>query len=533
MTRRSRAPAASALGRRRSPRLRPSAPARVDRPRRILGRAAADQPGAHDPARLRPAAPGRHPGQPPAGGRRRRARTGPTPTPAGHASRSSTRTSTSGWRRSAGSSAAAPIPACAPRRTRRSRVVAAAQRPDGYLNSFVQVVARRRALPRPGLGPRALLRRPPRSRPPSPGTARSATTGCSTIAVRAADHIDRELGAGRPRGDRRPPRHRDGPGRARPDHRRAALPRRWRPGCSTCAATACSATGRFGAAYWQDHAPVREAHDGRRARRAPALPRLRRGRRRGRDSATTDLLAAVQRRWHDMVRTRRYLTGGLGSRHRDEAFGDPYELPPDRAYAETCAAIASVMLAWRLLLATGEPRLRRRHRADDLQRRAVRRCRCAARSSSTSTRCSGGPTAPSSRHGTAAAQPWYACACCPPNLMRAAELVAAVPGDRRRRPASSCTSTPRPIDADAGRRAGAHRGPHRYPWDGRVTVTVEETPDRPVDAVLRVPAWCRSATLSVGRRGHRVAGGAGVHRRQTRLAARGRGRPGPGPAGPP
>ena len=54
----------------------------------------------------------------------------------------------------------------------------------------------------------------------------------------------------------------------------------------------------------------------------------------------------------------------MGSRHRDEAFGDPYELPPDRAYAETCAAIASVMLAWRLLLATGDARY-----ADAIERR--------------------------------------------------------------------------------------------------------------------------------------------------------------------
>ena len=72
-------------------------------------------------------------------------------------------------------------------------------------------------------------------------------------------------------------------------------------------------------------------------------------------SAIAQLLDAVMRRWHDMVATRMYLTGGLGSRHLDEAFGDPFELPPDRAYAETCAAIASVMLAWRLLLATGDP----------------------------------------------------------------------------------------------------------------------------------------------------------------------------------
>jgi DUF1680 family protein len=39
-----------------------------------------------------------------------------------------------------------------------------------------------------------------------------------------------------------------------------------------------------------------------------------------------DLLEAVQRRWHDLIRTRTYLAGGMGSRHRDEAFGDPFEL---------------------------------------------------------------------------------------------------------------------------------------------------------------------------------------------------------------
>ena len=39
----------------------------------------------------------------------------------------------------------------------------------------------------------------------------------------------------------------------------------------------------------------------------------------------------------ELVATKTYITGAHGSRHRDEAFGDPYELPPDRAYAETCA----------------------------------------------------------------------------------------------------------------------------------------------------------------------------------------------------
>ena len=62
------------------------------------------------------------------------------------------------------------------------------------------------------------------------------------------------------------------------------------------------------------------------------------------------LLAAMEELWENLLATKTYVTGAHGSRHRDEAFGDPYELPPDRAYAETCAAIASFQWNWRMLL---------------------------------------------------------------------------------------------------------------------------------------------------------------------------------------
>src|SRR5215210_5544276 len=55
-----------------------------------------------------------------------------------------------------------------------------------------------------------------------------------------------------------------------------------------------------------------------------------------------------------MVATKTYLTGGIGAHHSDEAFGDPYELPNERSYCETCAAIASIMFSWRMLMITGE-----------------------------------------------------------------------------------------------------------------------------------------------------------------------------------
>ena len=58
------------------------------------------------------------------------------------------------------------------------------------------------------------------------------------------------------------------------------------------------------------------------------------------ETGDAELLAAVERQWTNTVARRTYLTGGLGSHHQNEAFGDDFELPADRAYAETCAASA-------------------------------------------------------------------------------------------------------------------------------------------------------------------------------------------------
>ena len=85
------------------------------------------------------------------------------------------------------------------------------------------------------------------------------------------------------------------------------------------------------------------------------------------------LLTALTRQWEDMVEGKLYITGGVGARHLAESFGQPYELPSDLAYCETCGAIASLMWSWRMLLATGAGALRRSHRAHALQRDPRRR----------------------------------------------------------------------------------------------------------------------------------------------------------------
>ena len=119
---------------------------------------------------------------------------------------------------------------------------------------------------------------------------------------------------------------------------------------------------RFGANYFQDHAPVREAteptgHAVRQLYLAAGVTDV------YLEGADDTLLAAMEELWENLLSTKTYVTGAHGSRHRDEAFGDPYELPPDRAYAETCAAVASFQWNWRMLLATGRGRY-----ADEMER---------------------------------------------------------------------------------------------------------------------------------------------------------------------
>src|SRR4029077_11393172 len=70
------------------------------------------------------------------------------------------------------------------------------------------------------------------------------------------------------------------------------------------------------------------------------------------ETGDAGLLQTSVTRWADMVAAKTYLTGGNGSRHEGESFGDHFELPPDRAYNETCASIASFQWSGRLLLAT-------------------------------------------------------------------------------------------------------------------------------------------------------------------------------------
>ena len=92
-----------------------------------------------------------------------------------------------------------------------------------------------------------------------------------------------------------------------------------------------------------------------------------------------------------------------------ESIGDPHELPPDRAYCETCAAIASIMWNWRMLLVTGQSRFA------DLIERTLYNGFLSGLSLDGRTFFYVNPLQSRGGHGR---HMWDPVACCPPNIMR-------------------------------------------------------------------------------------------------------------------
>ncbi len=381
-------------------------------------------------------------------------------------------------------------------------LVQAAQQPDGYLNSYYQVVEPGRKWADLDFGHElycaghlfqaAVAHRRAR------GDGRLLQ-----VALRLADHIDALFGPGRLEAACGHPEVE----MALVELYRLTRERRY----LSLAQFFVDQRGRgrmrglasYGPEYHQDHAPLRQApeaagHAVRQMYLLSAAADL------YLEGGEADLREALDRLWGDVSATKLYITGGLGSRYDGEAFGEAYELPPDLCYCETCAAIGSLMWNWRLLLITGEsryadliertlyngilssPALDGRHffYVNPLMLRGGRSLRQSA-----------------NRPGgeTAAGRPeWHEVACCPPNIMRLFSSLAhyLATADAQGLQVHQYTPAEIRFSLEDGTQAALELETG-YPWQGEVSLRILESEARPWELRLRLPEWRRSARLLV------------------------------------
>ncbi|GAA3571763.1 glycoside hydrolase family 127 protein [Nonomuraea rosea] len=249
----------------------------------------------------------------------------------------------------------------------------------------------------------------------------------------------------------------------------------------------------FGRAYYQDDLPIRQAqvfrgHAVRALYLASGVVDV------AVETGDQELLKTVESQWERTVARRTHLTGGMGSRHADESFGEDYELPPDRAYNETCASIASIMLAHRLLLATGDVRyadLTERTLYNMLATGVALDGRSFFYANPLQVRV---PAVPLEGVNHAAEgglrSPWFDVSCCPNNIARTLASLPAYVAAATRDGIVIHHLTP----AEIRHEGLAVRVETGYPWTGSVSVRVLADGEGRIG--LRVPAWASDATLA-------------------------------------
>lgn len=242
---------------------------------------------------------------------------------------------------------------------------------------------------------------------------------------------------------------------------------------------------RYSGEYLQDHAPLTEHTDvvGH-AVRAMYLY-----------VAATELLDehpeyinALNRGWANLTEKRMYVTGGIGPSEHNEGFTVDYDLPNRSAYAETCASVALVFWARRMLEQTGDSKY-----ADVMERALYNGCLSGVSLDTTLYFY----TNPLESRGEHARVAWFTCACCPPNIARLVLSVSNSLLSVSDEPKAIWLHIPASLEAEVniGGEAVKLAVESEFPWNGLFSVRIE--PEAPTEFELRIrlPEWVGNVSI--------------------------------------
>ena len=200
----------------------------------------------------------------------------------------------------------------------------------------------------------------------------------------------------------------------------------------------------------------------------------------------TGYMEALDRLWDDVTGSRMYITGGIGVAYRTEGFAGKFELPNYEAYCETCASIGMCLWNHRMNEWKGDAKYA------DIVERALFNGVLSGISLSGDRFFYVNPLA---SHGDHHRQAWYGCACCPSNVCRFIPSIGSY--------IYGTSADAIWVNLFIGNEAGFEVGGKKvnvsletgYPWEGGAALTFNSAYKGKVK--MRIPGWCKSFSVSV------------------------------------
>ncbi len=221
------------------------------------------------------------------------------------------------------------------------------------------------------------------------------------------------------------------------------------------------------------------------------------------------LLDALDRLWDNVTNKKMYITGACGQTHYgastnrqmiEEGFIDEYMMPNMTAYNETCANICNSMFSYRMLGIHGESKYA------DIMELVLYNSGLSGISLKGTEYYYANPlrvihgTRDYSKMNTEFPdrQPYLECFCCPPNLVR---TIAKVSGW-----AYSKTDNGLTVNLYGGNKLATTLADGsaieltqvtKYPWEGKVEITMQKCKKDEFEMKLRIPNWAEGSKLLV------------------------------------
>lgn len=203
--------------------------------------------------------------------------------------------------------------------------------------------------------------------------------------------------------------------------------------------------------------------------------------------------ATLENLWNNITKYKMYLTGGIGSRHKGEAFGEKYELPNAEAYSETCSSIADILWNYKMFRVSGESKY------IDVCERILYNAFLAGWAQNG---CEYNYVNPLESDGTYLynkgankRQPWFETSCCPTNISRfipqIPEMIYAVHDQSAYINLFIAGSAVLPVK-DQQINIGMDGN---YPWDGKMTVYIDPEQKTSFKLFIRIPSWANDTPL--------------------------------------